>query len=165
MGSGDDGFTELFGGKRVKKTSLRVEANALIDELNALLGVIKAGERSGKNKKELSGIQSALIAVSGLIAGAQTADGVKTGTIAIEALISVRSKRLPPLKHFAIPGKNKKDALLHLARSRARLCELLAWRLKAALPAVYLNRLSDYLFLLSTSVRGRRRPGGTGPRR
>ena len=96
MGSGDKGFTDLFGGKRVKKTSLRVAANALIDELNALLGVIKAGERSGKNKKEIAGIQRALIAVSGLIAGARTADRVKTAIIAIETLIAVRSKRLPP---------------------------------------------------------------------
>ena len=54
---------------------------------------------------------------------------------------------MKPLKIFAVPGKNKTEALLHLARAKTRVCELLAWELKAKVPAVYLNRLSDYLFL------------------
>jgi cob(I)alamin adenosyltransferase len=149
MGSGDKGLTCLFAGKRVKKTSLYVIINALIDDLSALLGVAKAGERSEKNRKEIGGIQRSLVFVSGLIAGAKTAGPVKEATAALEALIAARSKRLPLLTKFIIPGKNELDAFLHLARSRARLCEILAWRLKAGLPAVYLNRLSDYLFLLA----------------
>lgn len=149
MGSGDDGFTDLFGGKRVKKTDRRVETNALIDELSSLLGVIKAGLRAQKDKREMTGIQFSLLAVSALIAGANTSGRVKDATAAVEGLISARSKLHPPLRNFIIPGKNKSEALIHLARSRARLCELLAWRFKAKLPAVYLNRLSDYLFLLS----------------
>ena len=147
LGSGDAGLTDLFGGRRVKKTDLRIQTNALIDELSSLLGVIKA--RGGKDEQEITGIQRSLTAVSALIAGAGTAGQVKESVAAVEALIAGRSKKLPPLKEFILPGKNKKEALVHLARSRARLCELLAWRLKAKLPAVYLNRLSDYLFLLA----------------
>ncbi|MBI4803210.1 MAG: ATP:cob(I)alamin adenosyltransferase [Elusimicrobia bacterium] len=148
-GSGDDGFTGLFGGKRVGKTDLRVNTNALIDELSSLLGVIKTGLKSGKSRKEIAGVQGALIAVSGSIAGAGTAPEIKTAVSGLEILIAGRAKRLPPLKKFILPGRNKTEALLHLARSRARLCELLAWRLKMKLAAVYLNRLSDYLFLLA----------------
>lgn len=149
MGSGDTGFTELFGGRRVKKTDPRVATNALLDELSSLLGVIKAGLRAGKEKREITGVQRSLILVSGLIAGARASGGVKSSIAAIEALITARSKRLPPFKKFILPGRNRTEALIHLSRSRARLAELLAWRLKARLPAVYLNRLSDYLFLLA----------------
>jgi cob(I)alamin adenosyltransferase len=157
MGSGDAGFTELFGGGKVKKTDLRVKTNALIDELNSLLGVVRAALRAGKDKREIAGIQRSLILASGLIAGARAGHSVgglhsgqvKNSIAAIEALIAVRSKRLPPLTCFLLPGRNRTEALIHLARSRARLCELLAWQLKAKLPAVYLNRLSDYLFLLA----------------
>mgnify|MGYP001563299176 FL=1 len=54
-----------------------------------------------------------------------------------------------------LPGKNETEALAHLARAKARVCEILAWELKAKAPAVYLNRLSDYLFLLALkSARG-----------
>ncbi|MEI7530135.1 MAG: ATP:cob(I)alamin adenosyltransferase [Elusimicrobiota bacterium] len=149
IGSGDSGFTELFGGKRVKKTDLRVKTNALLDELNSLLGVIRAGLRAEKAKREISGIQRSLMLVSGFIAGARAATGLKISIAAVETLITARSKRLPPLKKFILPGRNRTEALLHLARSRARLAEILTWQLKAKLPAIYLNRLSDYLFLLA----------------
>jgi len=149
IGSGDTGFTELFGGKRIKKTDLRIKTNALIDELNSLLGVIKAGLKAEKDKKEITDIQRSLTAASGFIAGARTSNQVKESITDIEILISGRSKHLPSLKTFILPGKNRIEALIHLSRSRARLCELLSWRLKAKLPAIYLNRLSDYLFLLS----------------
>ncbi|OGS07621.1 MAG: hypothetical protein A2270_06700 [Elusimicrobia bacterium RIFOXYA12_FULL_51_18] len=152
MGSGDAGFTELFGGKRIKKTDLRITTNALIDELTSLLGVIKAGLKTEKDKMEITDIQRSLIAAAGFIAGAPTANQVKGFITDIEILISGRSKHLPSLKKFILPGKNRIEALIHLSRSRARLCELLSWRLKARLPAIYLNRLSDYLFLLSSVV-------------
>jgi len=149
MGSSDSGLTELFGGGRVKKTDLRVETNALIDELNSLLGLVKAGLRTGKKKNEINGIQRSLALASGLIAGAKTSARLKVSIASVEALIAARAKRLPALKSFLLPGRTTIDALIHLSRSRARLCELLAWRLKAKLPAIYLNRLSDYLFLLA----------------
>ena len=150
-GSGDSGFTELFGVKRVKKTDLRVKTNALLDELSSLLGVIKAGLRTEKDKLEITGVQRSLVMVSGFIAGAHVPGPLKNSTEDVESLITARSKRLPPLKKFILPGKNRTEALIHLARSRTRLCELLAWQLKAELPAIYLNRLSDYLFLLAAN--------------
>lgn len=148
IGSGDSGFTRLFGGGKARKTGLRVAAGALLDDLNSLLGAVKAGA-AAKDRRELAGIQRHLICAAGIIAGANTGARLRRHTAEISALIERRSKYLPPVKDFVIPGKNKKDAFLHLARTRVRLCELLAWRLKARLPAIYLNRLSDYLFLLA----------------
>lgn len=151
IGSGDTGFTSLFGGKKVRKTDLRVAAGALIDDLTSLLGAVKAGA-GAKDRRELAGVQRQLICAAGFIAGAGTDAELRRHTAAVSALIERRSKGLPPLKEFVLPGKNRKEAFVHLARSRARLCELLAWRLKMRLPAVYLNRLSDYLFLLARKI-------------
>lgn len=150
IGAGDDGFTRLFGGEKVRKTDLRVMAGALLDDLNSLLGAVKAGAAAGE-KRELAAIQRQLTAAAGLIAGAGTGPELRRHISGITALIERRSKGLPPLKGFALPGKDRKEAFIHLARTRARLCELLAWRLKTRLPAVYLNRLSDYLFLLTVT--------------
>lgn len=150
-GSGDAGFTSLFGGKKVHKTNLRVAAGALIDDLNSLLGLVRAGA-AGKDKAELAAVQRQLICAAGLIAGAGTGAELQRHIKTLSALTARRAKALPPLKEFVIPGKNRKEAFVHLARSRARLCELLAWRLKLRLPAVYLNRLSDYLFLFARKL-------------
>lgn len=151
IGAGDAGFTRLFGGKKVRKTDLRVAVGALLDDLNSLLGAVKAGA-AAKDRRELAGVQRQLICAAGLIAGARTGAEIRRHIEDVSALIDRRSKDLPPLKEFVLPGKNRKEAFVHLARTRARLCELLAWRLKMRLPAVYLNRLSDYLFLLSRKI-------------
>lgn len=148
IGSGDSGFTRLFGGKKVSKTCLRVAAGALLDDLGSLLGLVRAGAR-GADRLELAAVQRHLIDAAGFISGAKTGGRLREHTAAISALAARRSKGLPPMKDFVIPGENRKNAFLHLARTRARLCELLAWRLRMKPPAVYLNRLSDYLFLLA----------------
>lgn len=148
LGAGDAGFTSLFGGRRVPKTHPRVLAGALLDDLSCLLGAVKAGARAGL-KKELAAVQRQLFRAAGFIAGAANAGAVRRDAAALEAFSGRRAAGLPPLKEFVLPGRNRKDALVHLARSRARLCELLAWRLKARPAAVYLNRLSDYLFILA----------------
>ncbi len=145
MGAGDTGFTDLLGGRRVPKTDRRVKLNALIDDLSALLGLLKTGLREAALKRELSGAQAGLIKASGIIAGMKS--DLKAETAALEGLIESRSGKVRPPKKFVLPGANEAEALAHLARARARICELLAWELKAKAPAVYLNRLSDYLFL------------------
>jgi len=147
MGAGDLGFTDLFGGRRVHKTHRRVKLNALIDELSALLGLVKTGVKDKGTKEEISAAQAALVRTSGLIAGMKGA--LKEETEALAAFIDAGSGKLKPLKKFVLPGTNETEALAHLARAKARICELLAWELKAKAPAVYLNRLSDYLFLLA----------------
>ncbi len=151
IGSGDLGFTDLFGGRRVPKTHRRVKLNALIDELSALLGLLKAGIKERKIKEELSAAQAALIRASGLAAGMKGA--LKKETAALEALINALSETIKPPKKFVLPGENETEALAHLARTKTRISELLSWELKVKAPAIYLNRLSDYLFLLALRVR------------
>ena len=150
MGAGDIGFTDLFGGRRVPKTHRRIKLNALIDDLSALLGLLKPGIRDRKTKEELSAAQASLIRASGLIAGMKGA--LKKETAALETLINARAEAIKPPKKFVLPGANEREALAHLARAEARACELLAWEIKAKAPAVYLNRLSDYLFLLALGL-------------
>jgi len=147
IGAGDLGFTDLFGGRRVPKTHRRVKLNALLDELSALLGLIRTGIKDKRTKEEISAAQAALIRASGLIAGMK--GELKDETAALAALIEARAADLKPLRKFVLPGTNETEALAHLARAKARVCEILAWELKAKAPAVYLNRLSDYLFLLA----------------
>lgn len=149
MGSGDLGFTDLLGGKRVSKTHRRIKLNALADELSALLGLLKTGVKGKGTKKELTAAQAGLIKASGIIAGAR--GDLKAETAALEKLINAASAGLKPLKKFILPGAGETEALAHLARAKTRICELLAWELKAKAPAVYLNRLSDYLFLVALS--------------
>ncbi|OGR67606.1 MAG: hypothetical protein A2081_00660 [Elusimicrobia bacterium GWC2_61_19] len=155
MGSGDLGFTDLFGGRRVPKTHCRVKLNALLDDLGALLGLLKTGLKAAGAKKEISAAQAGLIRASGLIAGART--DLKAETAALEKLIELRAAGIRPLKKFVLPGANETEALAHLARAKTRVCEVLAWEIKAKAPAVYLNRLSDYLFLVAvkSARRGR----------
>ncbi len=147
MGSGDLGFTDLFGGKRVPKTHRRVKLNALIDDLSSLLGLLKTFLKDSRTKKELSSAQAGLIRASGIIAGARS--DLKAETAALEKLITERAAVMKPPKRFAMPGANETEALAHMARAKTRVCEILSWEVKAKAPAVYLNRLSDYLFLVA----------------
>jgi len=150
MGTGDTGLTDLLGGRRVPKTDRRVKLNALIDDLSALLGLLRTGVREAALKRELAGAQAGLVKASGVIAGLKT--GLKPETSALEGLIESRSRKVRPPRKFVLPGANEAEALAHLARARARICEILAWELRAKEPAVYLNRLSDYLFLAALTA-------------
>ena len=145
IGNGDLGFTDLLGGRRVPKTDRRVKLNALLDEVSALLGLAKTGVKSRAGREGLSAAQQGLVLASGVIAGMKA--DLAAPTAALGALIAALAAESKPLKKFVLPGRNKTEALLHLARAKTRICELGAWELKAKAPAVYLNRLSDYLFL------------------
>lgn len=151
-GSGDLGFTDLFGGRRVPKTDRRVKLNALLDDLSSLLGLLKTA-LPRKLKDDVSFSQAGLIKASGLIAGMK--GGLAEETAGLEARISALSEKVRPPKKFVLPGANETEALAHIARAKSRICEILAWELKAKNPAVYLNRLSDYLFLVAVKTAGK----------
>lgn len=149
MGSGDKGLTDLLGGRRVPKTDRRIKFNALLDDVNSLLGLIKTGLRDKKKTAELTAAQKGIIKAAGMIAGAK--GDLKAETAALEGFTVTAAAGLRPAREFVLPGSCETEALAHLARTRARLCEIQAWELKAKAPAVFLNRLSDYLFLLALS--------------
>lgn len=148
-GSGDRGLTDLLAGRRVPKTDRRIVTGALLDELSCLLGQVKSG---GFEKAALSRAQAALSAASANIAGLKNGGELRGLAAALEKSAAGLSAGAKAPAGFVLPGENAVEATLHLARARARLCEILCWELKAKEPAVLLNRLSDWLFLLALSA-------------
>jgi cob(I)alamin adenosyltransferase len=159
---GDDGSTGLFGGGRVSKADLRVEAYGEVDELNAVLGWAIAVSGDSEIQAELSAIQSDLFAV-----GAQLADpghdsrASKEKTRIDQARIEAFERRIDraeeetgPVRQFILPGGAPAAAALHLARTVCRRAErrvvsLAGKETVSPLVVSYLNRLSDLLFALA----------------
>jgi cob(I)alamin adenosyltransferase len=158
--TGDKGETGLFGGGRVLKSSPRIAAYGEVDELNALLGVARAETPHEPIKKALAEVQSNLFVVGAQLASPKGDPKIERITSAhsesLERQMDVMSESLPPLKSFILPGGGKTSAFLHLARTTCRRAERSMVYL-ANLPdekvdswlLIYVNRLSDYLFVLA----------------
>jgi cob(I)alamin adenosyltransferase len=161
---GDKGETMLGNGKKVSKASLRVEAYGEVDELNSLLGVVASQIQDSrlKIKEDLIEIQKDLFEI-----GASLADSVKADrrlntylcqrVLEFEKEIDSISKDLPELTHFIIPGGGVSGASLHLARTVCRRAErrIVELNKKEKIQdqmIIYLNRLSDFLFVLARFV-------------
>jgi cob(I)alamin adenosyltransferase len=168
---GDRGETGLMGGARVRKSSLRVAAYGEVDELNATLGVAAAAlahdtpAAAGKSPREaLTEIQRTLFDLGAELAAppgtkaAKTAPPVtETQVTTLEQAIDALSERLPPLRNFILPGGSPGASSLHLARGVCRRAERAVVALADVEPVrdevlAYLNRLSDYLFVLARAV-------------
>lgn len=162
--TGDEGTTGLFAGPRVAKDDARIEAYGTVDELNAVLGLVRA-EALPKDIDELLELtQNALFAVGAELA---TVDPEAHGTHmigaadidVIESAIDKYDSALPPLKNFILPAGSRATATLHVARGVCRRAERRVVTL-ASLPdqaissdlVIYLNRLGDLLFVISRSV-------------
>jgi ATP:cob(I)alamin adenosyltransferase len=161
--TGDTGSTGLFGGGRVAKDDVRVEAYGDVDELNAVLGMARSVEPMPRIDEVLVPIQRDLFAIGALLA---TPDRDKMalhlqkarideGRITeLERAIDQGEGELEPLTAFIIPGGTPKAAALHVARTVCRRAERHVVRLQhqvelPALAVIYLNRLSDLLFTLA----------------
>lgn len=160
--TGDKGETGLVGGSRVRKHDARVAAYGEIDELNAALGVVLASQPEPPLRKLLLDIQRDLFALGAQLADPSATIGEKKAKAAIggehvsrlEAAIDEREAQLPPLRAFILPGGSPLGAQLHLARAVCRRAERAITALAAAhavdpLLVVYVNRLSDLLFVLA----------------
>jgi cob(I)alamin adenosyltransferase len=158
--TGDDGTTGLFGGGRVKKASGRVEAYGTVDETNAALGVARATKLEAFTDSVLAQVQVDLFTLGAELAcvpGKEAKMQMKLLEPAdaerLEKAIDDAEVGLPPLKSFVLPGGSSQAAALHLARTICRRAERAVLALDDA-PArsevvIYLNRLSDLLFVLS----------------
>jgi cob(I)alamin adenosyltransferase len=161
--TGDKGDTALFGGQRVPKDALRVEAYGTVDELNSVLGIVLADNNDTGVQMVLGPIQMKLFALGAELAtpDPNKASGVPhiTGedTTHLEGLIDSLGADLPPLRNFIVPGGTPAAARIHFARTVCRRAERAVVRLSRTEPVgeeaiVYLNRLSDLLFVLARYV-------------
>ncbi|HEU5117744.1 MAG TPA: cob(I)yrinic acid a,c-diamide adenosyltransferase [Isosphaeraceae bacterium] len=165
--SGDDGTTGLLGPGRVGKDSLRIDAYGTVDELNAALGVARATPLDPRADDLLARIQNDLFLVGSALADPDPDGPFHSAldperTVELERCIDALDAELPPLHQFILPGGTPCAAHLHLARTICRRAERLVVTLhrnaqepvSPAIP-VYLNRLSDLLFVLARAVNQR----------
>jgi len=158
--TGDDGTTGLFGGARVKKASPRVEAYGTVDELNSVVGVARAARLDPESEAVLARVQVDLFTLGAELAcvpGKEAKLNMPLLTPAdaerLEKAIDSAETHVEPLKFFVLPCGSPQAAALHLARTVCRRAERALLALDDA-PArgelvIYLNRLSDLLFVLA----------------
>lgn len=160
--TGDDGDTGLFGGPRVRKNHPRIEAYGSVDELNSVLGLLRCEPMTVDLDRLLERVQHELFDLGAELA---SPDPDKLGTriidathiAALELAIDAAEAALPPLRQFILPGGTRTAALLHVARTVCRRAERACVGLAEVTtvhdrPLIYLNRLSDLLFVLARRV-------------
>ena len=168
--TGDKGTTALFGGTRVPKNHLRIESYGTVDELNSYVGLIRDQEIDDLTKSSLIKIQDELFTVGAMLATPPEKETLKNGKerlnipkIDDEAIQFLETEMdrmndtLPQMTHFILPGGHQTVSFCHIARCVCRRAE----RLSVALNneddvnsnvLMYLNRLSDYLFVLARKL-------------
>ncbi len=161
--TGDEGHTGLFGGGRVDKDHPRVEAYGDVDELNAFIGLARSIEMMPRIDEVLVPIQRDLFSIGALLATPdhdkmreqlQKARIDDERIAELERAIDDCERELEPLRSFIVPGGTPKSSALHVARTACRRAErrVVALNREVGLPEVaiiYLNRLSDLLFMLA----------------
>ncbi|MCU0450169.1 MAG: cob(I)yrinic acid a,c-diamide adenosyltransferase [Bernardetiaceae bacterium] len=163
--TGDQGTTSLVGGTRVPKSYLRIEAYGTVDELNSYLGLLRDQEVNAPRRELLKEIQDRLFTIGANLASEpdQTRrplpDLYDSDVARLEQAMDQMDLALPPLRHFVLPGGHPSVSFGHVARTVCRRAERVAVALAAEpgefvadLVVKYLNRLSDYLFVLCRTM-------------
>lgn len=160
--TGDKGETSLFGGKRLPKSHLRIESYGTVDELNSYLGLVRDLVEQAEIKGLLKDIQDRLFTIGSNLASdpekpLATPDLEPEDITRLESAMDRMTQVLPPLKHFILPGGHPTVSTCHVARCVCRRAERLVVRLSMEetvdnMVIQYLNRLSDYLFVLARYV-------------
>ncbi|MDH7444430.1 cob(I)yrinic acid a,c-diamide adenosyltransferase [Aquimarina sp. 2201CG14-23] len=168
--TGDKGTTALFGGTRVPKHHIRIDSYGTVDELNSHIGLIRDQQIDELSKQVLINIQDKLFTVGAVLATDPEKAVLKSGqkrlnipTISIEDIelleneMDRMNESLPPMTHFVLPGGHQTVSFCHIARCVCRRAERLATALYELEPfeettLQYLNRLSDYLFVLARKL-------------
>ncbi len=165
--TGDKGTTSLYGGTRVAKNHIRIEAYGTVDELNSWLGLIRDQNINEKHKNIIINIQNNLFTIGALLATPINKETLKNGKKRLkikkisdehiellEKEIDRMNDVLPPMTHFILPGGHTAVSYCHITRSICRRAEREVVKLTESEPIEdgilkYLNRLSDYLFVLA----------------
>ena len=161
--TGDKGQTFLLGGTRVPKHHIRIEAYGTVDELNSWLGLIRDQEIDSNTKKNLFEIQDRLFTIGSSLASDPEKSKMKIPDLKedditlLEKEMDQMNESLPEMRSFVLQGGNPIVSYCHIARCVCRRAERCSIRLSeesfvAELVIKYLNRLSDYLFVLSRKI-------------
>ena len=161
--TGDKGLTSLIGGTRVAKYHLRIECYGTVDELNSYIGLIMCQDIDPRHQKILKEIQDRLFTVGASLAADPEKSKMKipdlheSDILLLETEMDNMNETLPELKHFVLPGGNTVVSWCHVARCVCRRAERLAVHLATESfvdekMTIYLNRLSDYLFVLARKL-------------
>ncbi|PPK92378.1 cob(I)alamin adenosyltransferase [Nonlabens xylanidelens] len=168
--TGDKGTTALFGGTRVPKHNLRIDSYGTVDELNSWMGLIRDQEISVHTSKIINLIQHHLFTLGAILATPPEKETLKNGKDRLniskisdeeinmlETEMDDMDKELPPMTHFILPGGHPSVSYCHITRTVCRRAERLASELNEITPIDpqvlrYLNRLSDYLFVLARKL-------------
>lgn len=161
--TGDKGTTALLGGTRVSKGHLRLEAYGTVDELNAHIGLLRDQEVNSVRRDILKTIQDRLFTIGSNLATAPGKELQKIPSLLeedvtlLEKAIDEMEQDLPELKFFILPGGHQSVSFCHIARTVCRRCErnvvlLAEGEDVAEIIIIYLNRLSDFLFVLGRKM-------------
>lgn len=160
-GTGDKGTTSLVGGQRVSKAHQRIESYGTIDELNSFIGLLITSLGEESDREFLLFVQHKLFTIGSYLATDQEntelriESKVMPETITrIETEIDRIDSELPQMRHFVLPGGSRAASLAHVCRTVCRRAERQIYRLAETSPVeepvlVFINRLSDYLFVLA----------------
>ncbi len=168
--TGDAGTTALFGGSRVPKHNIRIESYGTVDELNSYLGLVRTQDIDPRSKEIIIYIQDRLFTLGAILATDPARAVLKSGKerlniprieeediTLLETEMDRMNDDLPPMTHFILPGGNTTVSYCHIARTVCRRAERRVTLLNENEPIdklviKYLNRLSDYLFVLARKL-------------
>jgi cob(I)alamin adenosyltransferase len=161
--AGDKGKTTLLGGKPVLKCHLRIECYGTIDELNSFVGLLRDQEMAPHYQHILLKIQNHLFIAESLVAADEGSEQVQLPALSendifmLESEIDTMNESLPPLSNFILPGGHQAVSLAHVCRTVCRRAERILVQLAQESPVDeilirYLNRLSDYFFVLARKL-------------
>lgn len=168
--TGDNGTTALFGGTRVPKDHMRIDSYGTVDELNSQIGLVRDQQMNQHYKDILIEVQDRLFTIGAILATPPDKEVMKNGELRLKKLgieesdielleneIDQMESELPQMTHFVLPGGHTTVSYCHIARCICRRAERLAVHLShnepvAEIAIKYLNRLSDYLFVLARKL-------------
>ena len=161
--TGDKGLTSLIGGTRVPKYDLRIESYGTVDELNSYIGMIRDQGVSAHHKDILKEIQDRLFTIGSALASDPEKSRMKIPDLhqsdveLLEREMDQMNEFLPDLKHFILPGGDQAVSFCHISRCVCRRAERITVHLSEESPVdekviIYLNRLSDFLFVLARKL-------------
>ena len=168
--TGDQGKTSLYGGTRVKKSNLRIDAYGTVDELNSYIGLVKDQLEDKEVIKDLLRIQNKLFALGAMLATPLDKEKLKDGSDRLkiekieaaeiqylESKMDIMNESLELMTHFILPGGHTIVSFCHIARCVCRRAERISVELADIEEInpyilIYLNRLSDYLFVLARKL-------------